>query len=263
MLALHGFPQEAARWDGLARLLASRGVRVIAFDQRGYGARPPLDTYGLDAFVGDALAVADARGLDRFDVAGFGVGAMQAWTLASRHPERVRSLTTIRYPHPAALAHGLRTDPAQAAAWAKLDRFTPPEPAARALLADGARGLREFLRESGMDSALIARTVARLGSVEALSGALAWNSVTLDELAAVPKTTVPTLFFHSAGPALTTSTASRCADWVTGPFRAVGLAGAGHWILETCPERLLEPLLARLGVGVFVDDPLDLGQRPA
>lgn len=249
LLALHGFPQEAGSWDGLAGLLAGRGVRVIAFDQRGYslGSRPALETYGLDGFVGDALAVADAHGLDRFDIAGFGVGAMQAWALAGRHPDRVRTLTTIRYPHPAALAYGLRTDPAQVAAWAKLDRFKPPRPAARALLADNADGLRGFLRQSGMDPGLIERTVARLGSVEALSGELAWNSVSADDLAGVPMTAVPTLFFHSVGPALTARTASRFGDWVTGPFRAIELDGAGHWIVETCPERLFEPTLVHLG----------------
>lgn len=36
VVLLHGFPQDARSWDGVAPLLHARGYRTIAPDQRGY-----------------------------------------------------------------------------------------------------------------------------------------------------------------------------------------------------------------------------------
>lgn len=248
LLALHGFPQCAESWSGLGSLLAEAGVRTVAFDQRGYspGARPPLDTYTLDAVVEDALRVADELGLERFDLAGFGMGAVQSWQIAATAPERVRSLTALRFPHPRAFAEAVRDDAEQRALWEDLERMSPPVPAARALLADGCSGLREFLLGSGMPPEVTEATVARVGNAPTLEAAIAWHLIPIERMAAVGATTVPALYVWSEGPALTPATAARCGDHVTGPFEVVKLDGTGHWILETAPERLAPPLLAHL-----------------
>lgn len=248
LLALHGFPQHAASWTGLAERLADRGIRVVAFDQRGYslGARPPLRTYTLDAVVADAVGVADELGIDRFHVVGFGMGAVQAWELAATAPHRLRSLAALRFPHPRAFADAVRRDPEQRAIWEDLERMSPPRPAARALLADDGAELRAFLRGSGMPDAVVDPTVRRLRDEDTLAAAIAWHLIPVERMAGVGPTTVPTLYVWSEGPALVPATAARCGDQVTGQFRTVELAGAGHWMLETAPERLAVPILAHV-----------------
>ncbi|HUD16079.1 MAG TPA: alpha/beta hydrolase, partial [Acidimicrobiales bacterium] len=102
---LHGFPQTSWSWHRQIDAAAADGYRAFAFDQRGYssGARPPhVEDYRIDALVADVLAVADTQGMDRFDLVGHDWGAMVAWVLAARHPERIRTLTAVSVPHPAA-----------------------------------------------------------------------------------------------------------------------------------------------------------------
>ena len=42
VVLLHGFPQDASAWDGVAAALHQHGLRTLAPDQRGYSpmARP-------------------------------------------------------------------------------------------------------------------------------------------------------------------------------------------------------------------------------
>ena len=54
------------------------------------------------------LAVADALGMERFDLVGHDWGAMVAWVIAGRHPDRVRTLTRRVGPPPRAFAAALR-----------------------------------------------------------------------------------------------------------------------------------------------------------
>src|SRR5271156_5606316 len=99
---LHGFPQTSWSWHHQIDAVAADGYRAFAFDQRGYcsGARPAhVDDYRIDALVADVLAVADSQGMPEFDLVGHDWGAMVAWVTASRHPDRVRSLTAVSVPH--------------------------------------------------------------------------------------------------------------------------------------------------------------------
>lgn len=240
LLALHGFPQHARSWAGVAPLLAERGIRTIAFDQRGYspGARVPLDAFTLDAVVGDVLGVADAAGLDRVHLAGFGQGALQSWATAAAHPDRISSVTALRFPHPAAFARGVRTDPEQRSAWDALESMSPPRAAAAQLLQDDAAGLRSFLAGSGMRRGLVEETTERLLEPAVLEAALAWHLIPIDDMAVVAPVTVPSLYVFSRGPALLPATARLCEDEARGPFRMVELDEGGHWLLDTVPERL-------------------------
>ncbi|WP_029256986.1 alpha/beta fold hydrolase [Rhodococcus erythropolis] len=248
VLALHGFPQGAVSWEGLGQLLARSGIRLLTFDQRGYspGARPPLETYTVPNYVDDVLAIADASHLEYFDVIGFGMGGLQSWAVAAVAPERVRSVTALVFPHPAAFAHAIETVPAQTEAWNRLEKMSPAEPAARALLADNGNGLRTFLLDSGMPDPVVEDTVTRVGTEEVLVPAIAWHLVPLDDMAAIGRVNVPSLYLWSHSPALVRSTSESCGQWVDGPYRSIELSGVGHWILESSPESVVEPLLAHL-----------------
>ena len=113
VLLLHGFPEFWYGWRRQIPPLAAAGLRVVAPDQRGYNlsAKPDgVAAYDIDALADDALGLADALGRERFAVAGHDWGAVLAWHLAERNPERVERAAVLNGPHPAtwrdyALAH--------------------------------------------------------------------------------------------------------------------------------------------------------------
>ncbi len=110
VLFLHGFPQTSYSWHHQLEAVGEAGYRGLAFDQRGYSpkARPlTVEDYRIGELVGDVLAVADAWGLEQFDLVGHDWGAMVAWVVAGRHPDRVRTLTAVSVPHPRAFAAAL------------------------------------------------------------------------------------------------------------------------------------------------------------
>ena len=71
----------------------TEGRRLVRYDERGNGLSD-WDTpdISFEAFVDDLESVADAAGLDRFDLLGISQGASVAIAYAVRHPERVNRL---------------------------------------------------------------------------------------------------------------------------------------------------------------------------
>lgn len=254
VLLLHGFPQDADSWSVIAQGLAREGYRVVAFDQRGYsvGARPSgAEHYRFDLFIDDALAVADAYGFKQFNIVGFGMGGAQSWMLTARHPERVKSIVALRFPHPAAFAAGIRNDPEQAQSWAKLHQDLGAQGAAdqvAALLANDAAGLKGFLSKSGLPEPQLTSYVERLKQPGALAGAKAWEqAVSLDEFAKVATITRPTLYIWSKGPALTATTAQSTHNFVKSEYRIEEIDGGGNFMVETSSDAILKSMLSFYG----------------
>src|SRR4051812_27824865 len=108
---LHGFPESSYSWRHQLGALAAAGYRAVAPDQRGYspGARPEaIEAYAVPHLVADVLAMADDMGGHEIDVIGHDWGGSVAWQLAGRFPERLRTLTVLSTPHPAAFTSALR-----------------------------------------------------------------------------------------------------------------------------------------------------------
>ena len=84
LLMIHEMGGCLESWDRLAPLLVSRGM-VVRYDQRGHGVSEKVRGMTLDELVADALAVADAFGLERFVPVGCAVGGAVALAVASRH----------------------------------------------------------------------------------------------------------------------------------------------------------------------------------
>ena len=93
LFMLHGIRGYAETFAGIAQALQP-DFRVLAYDQRGRGASSwdPGRNYYTDAYVDDLASVADALGLDRFDLLGHSMGGIAAIVFAARHPQRVRRL---------------------------------------------------------------------------------------------------------------------------------------------------------------------------
>ena len=111
VLLLHGFPETRHMWRHQVAALAAAGHRAIAPDQRGYsaGARPVGEAhYASEAIVGDALALMDAMGHERFHLVGHDWGGQIAWLIAAGHGARLLSLSVLSRPHPAAFARAMQ-----------------------------------------------------------------------------------------------------------------------------------------------------------
>ena len=78
--------------------LAAAGWHAVAPDQRGHGesAQPEgEDDYSLEHYTGDALALADALGWERFALLGHSMGGMIAQSVTLAAPERVEALVLM------------------------------------------------------------------------------------------------------------------------------------------------------------------------
>jgi pimeloyl-ACP methyl ester carboxylesterase len=225
VLLLHGFPQTSREWRGVMPALAAAGCRVIAPDLRGYSPRARSGPYDVRTLVGDVLGFTDAP---QFDLVGHDWGAAIAWQTAIRHPERVRTLTSVSVPHPLAFTQALRTDEDQRARSLYMRRFaTEADP-----VLDVAEGARE----------VAAPEAIRAG----LEYYKAQSAADLDGLGPVR---VPTLYVWSTEDvALGRTAAETTGDHVDAPYRFVVLDGVDHWIPEREPDRLSALILEHLGV---------------
>jgi pimeloyl-ACP methyl ester carboxylesterase len=83
---------------------AAAGLRPIGIDRPGYGLSTPLPGRTITGWVDDALAVADALGIDRVAVVGSSTGGSYALALAAAVPDRVAAvllccaITDMRWP---------------------------------------------------------------------------------------------------------------------------------------------------------------------
>ena len=100
VVLLHGFPDDAHAYDGVAPLLAAKGYRALAVYLRGFGPTRFLDPdaprMAEQAAIGqDVIDFADALNLRRFAVAGFDWGGRAAAVAAALHPDRVRAAVLV------------------------------------------------------------------------------------------------------------------------------------------------------------------------
>jgi pimeloyl-ACP methyl ester carboxylesterase len=250
VMLLHGFPQTSLSWSVVAHRLADHGLRVIAPDQRGYspGARPTeVADYRTELLADDVLALADAVGVDTFDLVGHDWGASVAWVLAGRNPERVRTLTAASVPHLAAYNQALRNDADQQAKASYIQLFRQEGKAEQILLADSARRLTAIYGQA-VPVGLVVRYVAHLAEPGALTAALNWYRAMGPELANTPRTQVPTTYvWGREDQAIGHAAASACGDFVDADYRFVELAEAGHWLPETAGQDLADAVIARVG----------------
>ena len=115
LLLIMGLGGQMIAWpDGFCERLAAQGLRVIRFDNRDCGRsthfadtpppstwsilrrRPRPAVYTLDEMAADAVGLLDHLGIQRSHVVGASMGGMIAQVIATRAPQRVRSLTSIR-----------------------------------------------------------------------------------------------------------------------------------------------------------------------
>jgi pimeloyl-ACP methyl ester carboxylesterase len=107
LLLLHGFPQTSHQFRHVVPLLAKEGYRCIAPDYRGAGrSSTSHNDFRKTTMAADMVALLDKLALtEPVHVIGHDIGGMIAFALASRHPERVRSVCWGECPLPGTAAY--------------------------------------------------------------------------------------------------------------------------------------------------------------
>lgn len=250
VVLLHGFPQDAASWTEVEKILHEGGYRTLAPDLRGVsvGARPTeVSQYRTIESVHDVVAMLDAAGVERAHIVGHDWGGFVAWAMPLEAPDRVRTLTVVSTPHPAALKKSLTRSKQGLQSW-YMGLFQVPW-AAEKLLTPGKPVWNAMVR--GLPSEHKERHAQRLADETARTAALNWYRVLRMELpspsVAWHRIDVPTLYvWGERDPALGRAAAELTADYVTGPYQFEVLR-AGHWIPETRPVLLGQLLVTHLG----------------
>ena len=86
VVLIHGWPLDADMWEYQSVFLASQGLRVVAYDRRGFGrSSQPWTGYDYDTFADDLKAVMDGLELDGATLVGFSMGGGEVARYMSRH----------------------------------------------------------------------------------------------------------------------------------------------------------------------------------
>lgn len=238
VLLLHGFPHTRHTWRDVLPALAIAGFRAVAPDQRGYspGVRPlDVAAYTTARLCQDVIDIAEVSGYDTFHVVGHDWGGQVAWLTAAHHPERVRSVTSLSRPHPAAFARALAIDPEQRTRSRHHQRFLAPDAVAE-LAADGFSGLRAGLTLNGVSETDADVYLTVLGDRAALDAALNWYRAAATETlgdTGCPDVTAPSLYLWGESDISVGRTAAQLTgDHVKGNYRFVEIPRHGHFLMD-------------------------------
>lgn len=246
VVLLHGFPQDHTSWAGIEPHLHAAGLRTLAPDQRGYSprARPKgRRAYSGAELADDIVALIDAAGLASAHVVGHDWGGGVAWGLASRNPERVRSLTVLSTPHVGALTEAGRKSTQLLKSWYMFAFQLPVFPE----LVIGNRRLAGGLERSGLPAAAARHNAEVMGRPGAARGAINWyRGLPFSLREPVARTAVPTTYvWGNRDTFLGRYAAEATARYVTAPYRFVEVDG-NHWLPETMPAEMAEIIIDRV-----------------
>lgn len=96
VLCLHGWFGSAEGWGFMPELIDQTRYTYHFPEMRGYGARASQGgEYTMREYGADALAAADAAGLETFSLVGHSMGGKVAAAMMMQSPEKIRSLVGI------------------------------------------------------------------------------------------------------------------------------------------------------------------------
>lgn len=247
VILLHGFGASTYSWRNVMPALAA-SFRVIAIDLNGFGytQRPrTFESYTREGQAGLVLGVMDALGLRSTHLMGHSYGGGLSLFLASRHPERVRSLVLVDSSAPT-YADDRRSRAASLKPLLGLylrSLVLRPGTVRRALL-------HSFYDDSLVTPELVHEYYERLrveGVVDAYYGLTA-PTRTPSEPVELEKIRVPALIVWGAEDRLISAEAGRRAAARMPDSEFALMEGVGHVPMEEKPEelvRLVLPFLKR------------------
>jgi pimeloyl-ACP methyl ester carboxylesterase len=216
----HGSPNIGAPPEPLFPAAERLGIRWVSYDRPGYGGSTPRPDRDVASAAGDASAVVDALGIDRFAVMGHSGGGSHALACAALLGERVLGAVVVS---------GMAPFGAEGLEW--FEGFGPGGAAQLRAAAAGRAALEKHLAESDDDPGFTPEDEAALGGEwswlidvvrPALSGGM--EGFIEDDLAGVgpwgfdpAEVAAPALFVHG------------------GRDRVVP-AAHGEWLARRCPS---------------------------
>ncbi len=247
IVLLHGFPQNRHQWDAVTPALNAAGYRTLAPDQRGYSprARPSgRRAYRISELVDDVAALIDATGEDKVHLVGHDWGAQVAWSLASKYPERLHTLTAVSVPHPQAFTGALRHGQLRKS-WYMLLFQLPVLPE---LIVPSSRGIA-LMTMGGITAEQMRGYVEPLGR-DGVGAAINWYRAlpfSQREKGYGRSTTVPTTYVWSEGDTALGRTAAEATErYVKADYRFEVLPRLSHWIPDEAPDELARIVLERV-----------------
>jgi pimeloyl-ACP methyl ester carboxylesterase len=240
------------------------GRYVIRFDNRDVGESQWLEDavdlgavmagntssapYTLDDMADDSVGLLDALGIHSAHVVGASMGGMIAQTIAIRHPQRVRSLTSIM----STTGQDGIAQPTEAAAAALM---SPPaasrdEATVRALEVNSVIGSPGFSRNEQDIRERAAQAWDRGLNADGVARQLAAIRASGDRTQALRSLDVPTLVVHGEDDPLVPVDGGRAT--------AAAIPGAELWTVpgmgHDLPRSLWPSLIARIGALIDVAD---------
>lgn len=267
VVLLHGFPDDARAWDGVAPALAARGFRVVVPYLRGYGPTRYRDAAtprsGQQAALGaDLLALMDALGIGRALLAGYDWGGRAACIVAALWPERVAGLVSANGYNIQDIAASARPAAPDQEARHWYQWYLHTERGVRALTEDRRAFGRQLWRmwspswrftegafeatAASWDNPDFVATVVQSyrHRHRAAPGDPALQGIE-DRLAARPPITVPTIVLHGAEDGVDPpGNSTACGARIPGLRRREVVPGAGHFL----PREVAQPWI------VFLED---------
>jgi pimeloyl-ACP methyl ester carboxylesterase len=236
LLFMHGWAGSGRYFDATLAQMDLTQLTAVTFDLRGHReSGPATDGFTVERIASDALAVADAAGLDRFVVVGFSMSAKFCQYVPLLAPDRVAAQILVagcpagEVPLPQEIIDD----------W--LDREGDPVRMAQVLEPYMTRPVDpELLERFGHDAATIGRAALE-GTLEAVM-----RTSFTDRLASI---TIPSLVIGGSGDPMFTPDALRAA--VVAPLTGarLELIDCGHEIPIEAPGELatlIEGFLAGL-----------------
>jgi pimeloyl-ACP methyl ester carboxylesterase len=241
VVLLHGFGASTYSWRKVVPALAER-YRVVAIDLNGFGytQRPrSRESYTREGQAKLVMATMDALGIARAHLVGHSYGGGITLYLASRHPERFRSMVLVDSSAPT-YANDRRS---RAAALRPLDALFVRTVALR------PRAIRKALLRSFWDDSKVTPELVRAYfdrvAVEGVGDA--FYGLTAPALPGPPveleKIEIHTLAVWGDHDELISPESGRRAAARLPHSEFVLLAGSGHLPMEEQPEALLQAIL--------------------
>lgn len=264
VLLVHGWPDDASTWDGVAPAIAALGRRVIVPTLRGFGdTRFVFDetprTGNSAVLATDMIALLDALGIERFTAIGHDWGANTVEALAVGWPERVERLAMLASPP---RLGGAPTPPFWHAQREWYHWFMATKRGAQAVR-DDRRGFARTHWENWSPEGWFDET-----TFDAVAGSWDnpdWVDVTIhsyrarwdeaepdprsawleDEVKATSTLSLPAIYVHGEKDGVNPPpTAADVADKFDGPFERIEIAGVGHFPQRERPEEVAAILCA-------------------
>jgi pimeloyl-ACP methyl ester carboxylesterase len=254
LLLVHGWPETWYAWRLLMPALA-RDFQVIAVDQRGIGlSDKPAAGYDTGTLANDLVQLMDALGHERFAVVGHDTGFAIGYALAADRPDRVDRVALAEIPGPPATASSppvFVPAPVNDRLWhIPFNRVeTVPEQ-----LIEGREDIffgYEFAIQGGnVPADVIDYYVGLLRSDrDALRGSLGFYrafDATLAQNEQRKNKRLPMPVLAIGGEASYGGAVGDAMRSLADDVQSAIIPGAGHWVAEQAPEKLVEVLTSFL-----------------